>query len=74
MTNALAAHHDAETAALAAKGVVSRCPTRAELIAEAGRLNNHPKLAMQDHVTIMGFMDIDECFEHVLTLRSRIAA
>lgn len=43
--------------------------TRKELIREAGMLNNHPKLVNTDHVTIMGFMDRDECEIHVKKLR-----
>lgn len=39
--------------------------TRAELIREAGNLNNHPKLVNVDHVTFMGFLDRDECQRHV---------
>lgn len=45
---------------------------RADLIAEAGRLNNHRALVNVDHVTIMGLMDADECETHVAKLRSYI--
>ena len=47
--------------------------TRAELIAEAGMLNNHPALVNVDHVTIMGLCDRDECATHVEKLRRFVA-
>lgn len=46
--------------------------TRMDLIQEAGRLNNHPKLVNTDHVTFMGFLDRDECQKHVEKLMDMI--
>lgn len=46
--------------------------TEFELIKEAGKLNNHPKLVNQDHVTIMGMMNKEEMERHVKKLRSLI--
>ena len=47
--------------------------SRAQLIAEAGRLNNHPELVNTDHVTFMALLDRDECQWHVEKLRARVA-
>lgn len=47
--------------------------SEAELIREAGKLNNHRKLVNTDHVTIMGFMDRDQMVKHVRKLKELIA-
>lgn len=57
-----------------AVSLAAKAPTAAELIAEAGRLNNHPALVGVDHVSFMGFMTRDEMERHVEKLRSYVAA
>lgn len=47
--------------------------TEAELIREAGKLNNHPKLVNVDHVTFMVFMNRSEMIKHVQKLKDRIS-
>jgi len=47
--------------------------TEFELIKEAGKLNNHPKLVGQDHVSIMGMMTRDQMVKHVERLKAQIA-
>ena len=34
----------------------------------AGKLNNHPEHLHADKVTFMGFMDVNECINHVLDM------
>lgn len=47
--------------------------SEADLIAEAGKLNNHPKLVNADHVSIMGLMDHAQMVAHVAKLRELAA-
>lgn len=48
--------------------------TAAELIEEAGKLNNHPKLVVADHVSIMGMMTHAEMVKHVKRLKDMVGA
>jgi len=63
-----------EVAAKNLKATTYAVTRRAELIAEAGRLNNHPALVNVDHVTFMGFLDLAECERHVAKLRDMTKA
>lgn len=38
----------------------------------ANQLNNHPAHVTQDKVTIMGFMTIEECLNHIEKLKEEI--
>jgi len=67
-----AAKGDTRMAAIASDAI-QNAPTVAELIREAGLLNNHPALINTDHVSIMGLMDRDECERHVEKLRALAA-
>lgn len=60
-------------AAKCAAVLIERAPTVADLIREAGNLNNHPALVNTDHVTIMGMMDHAEMVLHVAKLRKLAA-
>ena len=48
--------------------------TEFELIREAGKLNNHPKLVNSDHVFIMGMMSREEMVKHVERLKAQVGA
>lgn len=40
----------------------------------AGSLNNHPVHRAIDKVTIMAFMSVQECLEHIENMKKEIAA
>jgi hypothetical protein len=46
------------------KQEIENATTKMELYGIAGKLNNHPYHVNQDHVTFMGFMDIQESKGH----------
>ena len=64
---------DARMTAVAANLVTTHAPTVSDLIREAGKLNNSPKLVNTDHVSIMGMMDHAEMVLHVAKLRDLAA-
>ena len=64
---------DDKMAAYAADLLVQHAPAVADLIREAGNLNNNPKLVNTDHVSIMGLLDHAEMVLHVAKLRKLAA-
>lgn len=63
----------AHTLLAAAEAEEGDGPTEADLIHEAGNLNNNAKLVNTDHVSIMGLMDRAEMVRHVEKLRALAA-
>jgi hypothetical protein len=64
---------DDRLAGFAANLVAANAPPVADLIREAGKLNNSPALVGTDHVSIMGMMDHAEMVLHVAKLRDLAA-
>lgn len=54
------------------KQEILNAETKMALYGLAGKLNNHPKHVLQDKVTIMAFMDMEEARTYCLGLLAEI--
>lgn len=54
------------------KQEILNAETKMVLYGLAGKLNNHPKHVLQDKVTIMAFMDMEEARTYCLGLLAEI--